>query len=599
MCVAKKEGRMSPRKRRSFLALATATAASLAGCSTSSTPGNDPTADVPTDLPTTAPPGSLVDDWQFDPADIGQGGGSGSKGGSGGGNVTYTAQTSAGNAVGLAAGGAKDVNNFRQNVKEGFLPLPSDMPYEGLFYDYYFDTGSAGDCDSLFCPRYAPAISADPLSGETERYLSVGLNSGLDAADFERKRLNFVVVLDVSGSMGSPFDEYHYDQDGGEETDDTRPKIEVARDALASLTEQLRPGDRFGVVLYNNQATVAKPLNPVETTDMDAIRGHIEADIDAGGGTNLSAGLDEASALFDDVADADPDVYENRIAVLTDAMPNLGDTSENGLESRLETEAGRGVHSTFVGVGVDFNTEIIDAITSVRGANHYSVHSADEFEQRLTDGFEYMVTPLVFDLSLELDATGYEIETVYGSSAAEESTGEVMHVNTLFASDREDGETRGGVVLAKLRQTGESGSLQLRASWEDRAGETNETTATVTFPDGGPEQFADTGVRKAVLLTRYADLCRNWAVAMREDDGDPPDDGITPVDYDDLGRWERQSTDLTVSPEYAERFESFADYFESEMAEIGDDSLSRELTVLEQLADAGVTTRRFGRLLER
>ncbi|WP_440988423.1 vWA domain-containing protein [Haloarchaeobius baliensis] len=586
---------MSPRRRRSFLALATATAASLAGCSTGSTPGNDPGTEPPTDLPTTAPSGELVDDWQFDPADIGQGEGAGSKGGSGGANVTYTAQTSAGNSVGLAAGGAKDVNNFRQNVEEGFLPLPSDMPYEGLFYDYYFDTGDAGGCDSLFCPRYAPAVSADPLSGETERYLSVGLNSGLDADDFERKRLNFVVVLDVSGSMSSPFDEYHYDGDDGEDTDDSRPKIEVARDALAALTEQLRPGDRFGVVLYNTQATVAKPLNPVETTDMDAIRDHIEADIEAGGGTDLSAGLDEASALFDAVEDSDPTVYENRMAVLTDAMPNLGDTSEEGLQGRLDREAERGVHSTFVGVGVDFNTEIIDAITSVRGANHYSVHSADEFEQRLTDGFQYMVTPLVFDLSLELDADGYEIETVYGSSAAEESTGEVMHVNTLFAADREGGETRGGVVLAKLEQTGASGSLQLRASWENREGETGETTATVAFPDGGPEQFGNTGVRKAVLLTRYADLCRNWAVAMRQDDGEPPADGIAPAEYDDLGRWERRSTDLTVSPEYADRFASFAEYFRDEMADIGDESLERELAVLERLADASVTTRRLGR----
>ncbi|WP_256296009.1 vWA domain-containing protein [Haloarchaeobius salinus] len=588
---------MSPRRRRSFLALATATAASLAGCSTGSNPGN-PETEPPTNLPTTAPPGGLVDDWQFDPADIGQGDSGSSSGGSGGStNVSYTVQADSANAgsIGLAAGGAKDVNNFRQNVEEGFLPLPSDMPYEGLFYDYYFDTGSAGECDSLFCPRYAPAVSADPLSGETERYLSVGLNSGLDADDFERKRLNFVVVLDVSGSMGSPFDEYHYDQDDRAETDDARPKIEVARDALASLTEQLRPGDRFGVVLYNDQATVAKPLNPVETTDMEAIRGHIEADIEAGGGTDLSAGLDEASSQFDAVADADPAVYENRMVVLTDAMPNLGDTSEGGLRGRLADEAERDVHATFVGVGVDFNTEIIDAITSVRGANHYSVHSASEFEERLTDGFQYMVTPLVFDLSLELDAEGYEIETVYGSSAADEATGEVMHVNTLFASDREGGETKGGVVLAKLRKTGDDGSFQLRASWENRSGETSETTAAVDFPDGGPEQFANTGVRKAVLLTRYADLCRNWAVAMREDDGEPPGDGIDPVDYDDLGRWERQSTELTVSPEYADRFASFAEYFEDEMAEIGDEGLSRELSVLERLADASVTTRRLDR----
>jgi Ca-activated chloride channel family protein len=45
----------------------------------------------------------------------------------------------------------------------------------------------------------------------------VGLDSGLQAADFKRKRLNLVVLLDVSGSMGSPFDQYYYDQLTGQQ----------------------------------------------------------------------------------------------------------------------------------------------------------------------------------------------------------------------------------------------------------------------------------------------------------------------------------------------------------------------------------------------
>lgn len=42
----------------------------------------------------------------------------------------------------------------------------------------------------------------------------------MKAADFARKRLNLVVVTDVSGSMDAPFDAYYYDgpaaQQGGE-----------------------------------------------------------------------------------------------------------------------------------------------------------------------------------------------------------------------------------------------------------------------------------------------------------------------------------------------------------------------------------------------
>lgn len=38
------------------------------------------------------------------------------------------------------AGGAQDAANFRENIAAGHLPLPSDVTYEGLIKDYYFDT---------------------------------------------------------------------------------------------------------------------------------------------------------------------------------------------------------------------------------------------------------------------------------------------------------------------------------------------------------------------------------------------------------------------------------------------------------------------------
>lgn len=62
---------------------------------------------------------------------------------------------------------------FRQNVREGYVPQPTDITYEGLFHDYYFDTGSDRTCDQLFCPSYSRAVTRDSLSNETERYVSV------------------------------------------------------------------------------------------------------------------------------------------------------------------------------------------------------------------------------------------------------------------------------------------------------------------------------------------------------------------------------------------------------------------------------------------
>jgi len=44
------------------------------------------------------------------------------------------------------------------------------------------------------------------------------------------------------------------------------------------------------------------------------------------------------------------------------------------------------------GVGLDFNTELVEAITKVKGANYFSVHSPGEFRRRLVDEFDYAVT---------------------------------------------------------------------------------------------------------------------------------------------------------------------------------------------------------------
>jgi len=585
-------------RRRYLHLLAAATTGAVAGCTslsgpgTESDPADDPQADTPGDSPTdTFTPVEKVDDWQYDPSER-----TGGSGGSGGVNFTG-AQSTGGSAasgdagIGLSAGGAADIATFRRNVEEGYLPIPESLPYEGLFYNYYFDTGGDGSCASTFCPTYAPAVSTDPLGGETERYLTVGLDSGIAADEFDRKRLNLVVVLDISGSMSSSFDDYYYDRFGNrrevEETTE-RPKMDVAKDALVALTEQLRPGDRLGVVLYNDDSAVAKPMRQVNATDMDAIRDHIREDIRAAGGTNLDAGLEDATELLSEYSDADPSEFENRMIVLTDAMPNLGDTSSGGLREKLEANAADDIHATFVGVGVDFNAELVDELTAVRGANYYGVHSAEEFEERMGEQFQYMVTPLVFDLHLELDAEGYDIRTVYGSTAAEEATGEIMSVNTLFASPSEGGRSRGGVVLVQVERQSQAASMTLRASWEERDGTSHEATSTIEFPSGGPEQFANSGVRKAVLLSRYADLLKNWMVAERDREAVTVEagEGIEVPPEAHLGRWEQTSEPLTVSAPYPERIRSFREHFASEIEAIGDDELEQELRTLDTILDA-------------
>ena len=549
--------------------------------------------------------GVKTDDWKYSPESHDE---DGFGRGFGGGILKNyavplgVAESASADSLGFSTGGAKDVNNFRENVENGFLPLPTDITYEGLYYDYFFDTGEAEACEKLFCPSYSYALSKDPFSEEDEYYLQVGLNSGIKESDFERKKLNLVIVLDISGSMSSSFDRYYYDRFGRpeprelqEEEDAGKSKMQVASEAVVGLLDHLNEDDRFGMVLFDNTDYLGKPLNKVGETDMEAIKGHV-LELQPRGGTNFEAGYRGGTKLFAEFLDADSEEYENRIIFLTDAMPNTGSISEEGLLGMTEGNADDGIYTTFIGIGVDFNTELIEAITKIRGANYYSVHSAKEFKTRMDDEFEYMVTPLVFNLVLELEASGFDIEKVYGSPEANEATGEIMKVNTLFPSKREEGETRGGIVILKLRNTGTDKTLQLATSYEDRAGNAGGEEITVNLPEVTSDHYDNTGIRKGILLARYVNLMRNWIDDERESYVEkkpiqpiiPYETGIVippDVEYPQLGRWERGSIPLQVSPEYELFISEFNDYFKEETDAIGDASLVREVKVMDRLVE--------------
>jgi len=482
--------------------------------------------------------------------------------------------------VGLAAGGAKDVTSFRENVTNGYTPEPEAISDEGLFYDYYFETGERTATDALFAPRYAAAVSDHPLSGETEQYLSVGLDSTLSVSEFERPRLDLVAVLDVSGSMSSPFDEYYYDEHDRrqEVTTGNETKLAAATQSLCALTEQLHAEDRLGVVLYNHRAHVAKPLRDVGSTDMPAIRQHIR-DIAAGGSTNMEDGFEAAvDMLADGTTGYDT---ERRVLFMTDMMPNTGETGASQLTERFAEAAADGIHTTFVGMGLDANAELADTVSGIRGANHYFIHSGDEFEQRLGEEFDYMVTPLVFNLDLELDATGYEIEAVHGSPSADADSEQLMHVGTLFPSAKQDGEARGGVVLVRLTQAAPDATLELQVSWTERDGSEQTEQVSVSMPEAA-ESFAHDGVRKAVALARYARELRAWArtVHDRADNATGVDDWLLPHQR---GEHERESIPLVIPDQYTARFDKLRTYLEAEESAIGDESLQQELELLDTL----------------
>ncbi len=507
--------------------------------------------------------------------------------------MDYSAST--GN-LGFSVGGAKDVENFRENIEKGYFPISTDITYNGLFYDYSFDTGVGQETDQLFSPAYSTAISKDPISEKNEYYMTVGLNSNIKESDFARKKLNLVVVLDISGSMASRLDKYYYDDPLAQKEIEYKSKMQAANEAVTILLDQLNDDDRFGMVLFDDEAYLAQEINSVATIDLPTLKEHI-LEIKESGGTNFEAGYKMANDLFKEYKNIDSDEYENRIIVITDAMPNTGDTSKESLMGMVKENSKNGVYTTFIGVGVDFNTRLIEAISDNKGANYYSVHTTEDFRTRMGEEFEYMVTPMVFDLKLDLSSEEYEIEKVYGSDTANEETGNIMYVNTLFPSKtNESGEVKGGVVLLKLKKKTDapSGEVKLTVSYTDRNGTSYENYQTVEVTDGA-ERYDNTGIRKAIVLTRYVNTLKNWILYERSAEDKfliIPAIGICDCDYTQeeivviLGEWERKSVELTVSDEYKAIFGDLKTYIKEQNNHMQDKTFDKEFEVLDMLIEA-------------
>jgi Ca-activated chloride channel family protein len=502
--------------------------------------------------------------------------------------------------LGMAVGGAKDTNNFKANIDNGYLPKLDSITYEGQFYNHYFDTGlGERECKELFCPSYSSAKRLNSFSKEREYFLSVGLNSGIDEKDFKRKKLNLVVVLDISGSMSGSFSSYYYDKVGNRVTNsekETKTKMAIANESIVAMLSHLKDDDRVGIVLFDHNAYRAKPLRLVGSTDKMAIRDHILA-LKEQGGTDWSAGYKEGLKLFDDIKlDS---TYENRVVFLTDAMPNSGELRKGKLFALAKKASKKGIHTTFIGIGVDFNNNLVEYVSKTKGANYFSVHSSKRFKELLNKEFEYMVTPLVYDLELKLSSTKYKIEAVYGSPDAKLATGEIMKVNTLFPSSSKDGETKGGVVLLKLKKVGTGfDDIELKVSYTDVDGKPFKNKQSITFNEKNDVYYDNSGIEKAILVSDFVTVMKNWLIDARAGCNDnvkwimqeypvimkrsmvfPPKRPIYPT----VKTWERKSCKLKVSDGYHKLFQTFKRAYVKSMEGLGDESLQKELILLDGL----------------
>ena len=114
------------------------------------------------------------------------------------------------------------------------------------------------------------------------------------------------------------------------------------------------------------------------------------------------------------------------------------------------------------------------------------------------------------------------------------------------------------------------------------------------------DSYDNNGIRKAILLSEYVTLMKNWIIDAKAGCNDkvkyikeppiqimrrcmiyPP---VRPI-YPKMKTWERKSCKLHVSAGYQQIFSLYRRHYKNEMKQLGDRSLHKELDVLDQLLE--------------
>jgi Ca-activated chloride channel family protein len=378
--------------------------------------------------------------------------------------------------AGARTGGATDWNLARSKVASGQVPTPEDFPAEGLFAQHDMPIAGAA-CTDTFCAQLgvalAPDVALSPDGGlGTAGYVQVGLASNIDLATLHRAPLNAAVVIDRSGSMA-----------GG--------KLDAVKTAAMALVDKLGPDDLLTIVRFDSASEVVQ--EPVAVTNPAALK-QVISNITVGGSTCIECGLRDG---FNRLARHNDATRSSRLFLFTDEQPNVQGTTPGDFLPLLTQNGEAGIGITTFGVGLDFGQAIAEQISAVRGANYAYLDSPEHIAAVFDQDFDALVTPVAYDLTLELTPeTGTTLQTVYGIPGGDTTTVKTT-VKTVFLS-----RTRGAIVarLSAVPAGTRLGSLAV--SYSTPSGDARSSQADAVTPSGAAPSYSCDGTHVAVVLTR-------------------------------------------------------------------------------------------------
>jgi Ca-activated chloride channel family protein len=175
-------------------------------------------------------------------------------------------------------------------------------------------------------------------------------------AQAKRAPIALAIVLDKSGSMLNG------------------AKMENAKKGAMRALDFLGQRDAASVVVYDDEARVLVPPGPALREDFARAVGNVRP----GGSTALYAGVETGAQS---IARYVNEGYVPRVLLLSDGLANVGPSSSGELAELGRRFAAREITITTIGVGLDYNEDLMTALAAESGGNSYFARNASSLPE--------------------------------------------------------------------------------------------------------------------------------------------------------------------------------------------------------------------------
>ncbi len=244
--------------------------------------------------------------------------------------------------------------NIKHRKKEigWLLILIFTITSYGLWGQRYWVTPSeAMVANSLVACRVEIDRDVLPANGPQIAIVKVTLDAPPPPERIERPAVNLSIVLDRSGSMAGQ-------------------KLEKAKQGAIEALRHLTPQDIFSVGVYDHRVETivsAQSAGRVEWIENRIRRIH------SGGNTALFGGVSQGAAEVRKNLNRE---YVHRIILLSDGLANVGPSSPEDLGRLGAALIKEDISVTTVGVGMDYNEDLMTSLSQNSDGNAYFVESS-------------------------------------------------------------------------------------------------------------------------------------------------------------------------------------------------------------------------------